>query len=368
VRSLATSGLVLALLTATTASFALTEALKLELSPVTAPRFDKLFSPTCACETSVARLSLRLREPATVDAGLVDEDGDAVRTLATDVKRRKGRIAFEWDGRTDAGDVVPDGRYRLRIHLDEQRRTIVIPNPIRVDTAPPELELLTRPQRAFSPDGDERNDRIRFLYSATERSQPLLFVDGALALAGTIRPPGKARILWGGDFGGDLAEAGVRRLWLRARDRAGNLSDPAGPLVVRIRYVELPVRVLRARRGGTVRFRVVTDVASFRWELRGRKGRVFLRGVEVGRKVVGIRLPPRIRGGRSYRLRVFAHRNVAVARVFIAPGRDDGGRRRPLRRLHRGALAYNAVFEDAMTRRALGLAALAMRAAEGGPA
>jgi hypothetical protein len=321
VRSVAVTVLVLALLVATTAAFALTEVLKLELSPVTAPRFDKRFSPTCGCETSVARLALRLREPATVDAVIVDEDGDAVRTLATNAKRRRGPVAFEWDGRTDAGDVVPDGRYRLRIHLDEQRRTIVIPNPIRVDTDPPDLEIVTRPQRAFSPDGDKRNDRIRFRYRATERSQPLLFVDGALGMTGTTHPPGEARIVWGGSFRGDLGEARLRRLWLRVRDRAGNLSNAAGPIVVRVRYVELPRSVLRARRGGTVRVRVVTDVRSFRWELRGPRGRVLLRGVEIGRKVVAVRLPPRIRAGRSYRLRVYADRHAAAARVVVAPAR-----------------------------------------------
>ena len=76
--------LVLALLVATTAAFALTEALKLERSPVTAPRFDKLFSPTCACETSTERLALRLREPSTIDAVIVDDVCETVRTLETE--------------------------------------------------------------------------------------------------------------------------------------------------------------------------------------------------------------------------------------------------------------------------------------------
>lgn len=317
-RSVAVTALVLALLVATTAAFALTEALKLQLSPVTAPRFDKLFSPTCACETSTARLAVRLREPATVDVVVVDDDGEPVRTLAADSRRRRGPLAFEWDGRDDAGEVVPDGRYRLRIRLEEQRRTIVIPNPIRVDTEAPELELVTRPQRAFSPDGDKRNDRIRFRYRATERSRPLLFVDGALTFRGPVRAPGEARVVWGGSFTGELAQVGVRRLWLRVRDRAGNLSGAVGPLVVRVRYVELARERLRARRGGTLRFRVVTDAGTFRWELRGPGGRLLLRGVEIGRKVVAIRLPPRIRGGRSYRLRVVAHRHAAQGRVLVA--------------------------------------------------
>jgi len=41
--------LLLALLAGTTTAFALTEALKLEKSPVSRPRFKSVFSPTCAC-------------------------------------------------------------------------------------------------------------------------------------------------------------------------------------------------------------------------------------------------------------------------------------------------------------------------------
>jgi hypothetical protein len=127
--------------------------------------------------------------------------------------------------------------------------------------------------------------------------------------------------VWGGNFRDERGKPGVRRLWLRVRDRAGNLSAPVGPIVVRVRYVELPLTVLRARRAGTLRFRVVTDALTFRWELRGARGRLLLRGVEIGRKVVAIRLPPRIRGGRSYRLRVVALGHTAEARVFLARAR-----------------------------------------------
>ena len=306
----------LALLVATTAAFTLTEALKLQLSPVTAPHFDKLFSPTCRCETGKARLSLRLREPATVDVVIVDAGGEPVRTLAVDVKRPKGVVAFRWDGRDDAGDVVSDGRYRLRIHLDEQRRTIVVPDPIRVDTRPPEVDLVSFPQRAFSPDGDGRNDKLRLRYRTTERSRPLLVVDGSVVLEGRMRPAGKAKLVWGGRFRGGLARPAAHTLWLRVRDRAGNLSDGAGPMRARVRYVELTRPALRARRAGVLRFRVVADARIFRWKLVRRSGRPVVARREVGRKVVAVRLPVRIAPG-AYRLRVVVNGHEARGRVVV---------------------------------------------------
>ena len=134
--------LVLGLLTGTTTALALTQALKLERSPVTAPRFDRVFSPTCGCPTNEARLSLTLRRADTVDADVVDEDGEPVRRLVSGARRGRGVVTFVWDGSSDGGAIAPDGSYRLRMRLRDQHRTIVIPTPVHVDTAPPEVELL----------------------------------------------------------------------------------------------------------------------------------------------------------------------------------------------------------------------------------
>src|SRR5687767_8400856 len=103
VRSLAVIVLVLVLLGGTAAAFAVTEVLKLERSPITAPRFTKHFSPVCGCEKEEARLSLRLRKADTVDATIVDPGGNTVRTLLEDQRLRRGPVTLEWDGRDDAG-------------------------------------------------------------------------------------------------------------------------------------------------------------------------------------------------------------------------------------------------------------------------
>lgn len=135
VRRTALTALVLALLVGATGAFALTEALKLERDPLTVRRFDRVVSPLCRCPARRALLVLRLREADTIDAAIIDDDGEEVRVLASGVNRRRGVVRFRWDGRDDAGRVVADGSYRLRIRLREKERTIVIPRTIRVDAA-----------------------------------------------------------------------------------------------------------------------------------------------------------------------------------------------------------------------------------------
>lgn len=290
------TALVLALLAGTTAAFALTEALKLERSPVTAPRFTRVFSPTCDCRTSVARLALTLREEDTVEAAIVDRDGHHVRVLATGLDRPAGLVRFRWNGRDDRGRVVSDGGYRLRIRLREKERTIVIPNAIRVDTAAPTAALVSVRPRVFSPDGDRRNDRTVVTYRASEASRALLFVDGAPAVRARRGPAGTRSISWGGRIQRRPLPPGRHELVVRVQDRAGNMTA-TGAARVRIRYIELAREQVRVRRGGTVRFRVLTDARSFSWSLVGRRGRVLAQG-SARRAGVAARLPRTVRPGR----------------------------------------------------------------------
>ena len=135
VRRAALTALVLALLIGATAAFALTEALKLERSLLTVRRFDRVVSPLCRCPARNVLLVVRLREADTIDAAIIDGDGDEVRVLASALERPRGVVRFRWNGRDDAGRVVAVGSYRLRIRLREKERTIVIPRTIRVEVA-----------------------------------------------------------------------------------------------------------------------------------------------------------------------------------------------------------------------------------------
>ena len=73
--------IVLGLLGATAAAFAMTERLKLERSPVTGTRVDRVFSPVCECARDVAVVSIILRRSETVTLDILNRDGRSIRTI-----------------------------------------------------------------------------------------------------------------------------------------------------------------------------------------------------------------------------------------------------------------------------------------------
>ena len=210
------------LLGGTAAAFALTEQLKLERSPVFRTFLStKLLGPNCHCrQHGLVKIGFVLRKPDTLTVVIVDSNGQVVRTLLSRGYRR-GHVRFAWDGRNDFGGIVPAGTYKPRLHLAHDHRTILMPNPIRVDPTPPTVTVVSVTPRAFSPDGDGRNDVVRIRYRASEPSRGLLYVDGR------PRPRSKRYtttgvVRW---LGSGLG-AGPHRLALRAIDLAGNLSKP----------------------------------------------------------------------------------------------------------------------------------------------
>ena len=318
-RRVAVIVLVLVLLGGTVAAFAVTEALKLERSPLTTPRFSEVLSPTCACRTQVARLSFRLREPDRIDVVIVSDDGP-VRTLAHDLDRLRGRVRLKWDGRDDAGAVVPDGVYRLRVSLQKADRSIMFPDEIRVDTEAPTLEVVRVRPAAFSPDGDGRRDTVRIALRMNEAGQALVFFNGQLAVEAPMRTDREGVLTWGGSVEGRPLREGVYALFARVRDVAGNLSQ-ATKVSVQIRYVEVLPRIVAARPGMRLRFRVLTDASRVSWTLHKPRGRDLLADARAKPGAITLLLPDRIRPGR-YVLEVVAnaHRARAVVRVVKRPG------------------------------------------------
>jgi hypothetical protein len=320
-RRLALTVLLLALLVGTIAAFALTEALKLERSPLKRASFGGIFSPTCACSTDTAHLVFRLRRADTLDALIVDADGHPVRTLLSRSPRVPGRVALRWDGRDDAGTIVPDGPYRLRLHFAHERRTIVVPDLVRVDTEAPVVQLVSVDPRTISPDGDDHADSVRIEFRSSERVRPVVFVDGVNSYNGRPRGPGRVTLFWDGTADGEPVPAGSHLVYLQARDRAGNRSEPTEGVRIRIRYVQLAKKMLRVARGGTLHFRVSADAPRFEWSLyRARhSGRPLL----TGRRATGaaaVDLPNEIRAG-MYVLRVVVRDHADEAKVSVRPRR-----------------------------------------------
>jgi len=263
--------IVLALLGATAAAFAVTERLKLERSPITGTRVDRVFSPVCECARDVAVISFVLRRRETVTVDMLEAGGKPVRTLVRERRERAGRVSYTWDGRDDANRIIAEGVYRPRVRLERNGRTIVLPNPIRVDTTAPRIRIVRVFPRVFSPDGDGRRDRITATYSIDEKARAMMLVDGQRRVLSRFRAT-EGKLVWFGRVDGRPVRPGTYEIRLRAVDRAGNRSARTRAVPVRVRYVELArdqIEVVASRRFSV---RVFTDARSYRWIFAGEKG------------------------------------------------------------------------------------------------
>lgn len=264
--------LVAALLAATGLAFLYTESLKLTRSPIVGTRvLPKVISPVCDCTTDSAVIAFRLRNADVVDVQIIDASGNVVRNLVESEARARGQVTFVWHGKDDAGEVVREGSFRPRVKLRRQHRTIVLPNPVRIDTTPPTVMITRLAPRVFSPDGDARSDRVVARYRVDEPARVSLYVDGAR----TVLKKGRAvegTIDWFGRKDGVPLPRGPYALRLGAADIAGNEGSRTREKVVVIRYVALGRERIETTPGARFAVLVLTDAARVRWKLGARTG------------------------------------------------------------------------------------------------
>jgi hypothetical protein len=302
----APAALVAALLIATAAAFAYTERLKLTPAPIRDTHVDKRFSPLCECSTDTARISFRLRKRDRLTIAIVDRDSDPIRTLVSDRPQRAGLVIAYWDGRDDFNQIVPGGAYKPRVKLALNRRTIVLPNPIRVDTEPPRVQLVEVKPRLFSPDGDGRADRLIASYRVDEPAQVSLYVDGVRRVVkrGTKQ---EGTIDWNGKLSGVALATGAHEISVVARDLAGNLGARTAPTRVVLRYISLGRKRIIVEAGRRFALRVSADATRVEWHLGRRSG-------TAAPGTIHIRAP--LQPGR-YTLTVREHGHTVRAAVIV---------------------------------------------------
>lgn len=302
----APAAFVAALLTATVLAFAYTESLKLTPSPILGTLVTKAFSPVCECDTDVAEISFRLRQTDRLDIELIASGGAVVRHLVTKQVYQRGKVTIIWNGRDDSGAIVPDATYRPRVRLEQQRRTIVLPNPIAVDTTPPNVSITRLAPTVFSPDGDGRGERVVIGYRTSEPARVSLLVGATRAVVKKGRKT-EGTIEWFGKRKAKPLPRGVYRLRLSATDLVGNVSARSSARVVVIRYVALGRERIVASPGARFAVLVLSDAARVSWKI----------GTETGRARPGtLRLRAPLEPG-EYTLAVTANGRTARAAIVV---------------------------------------------------
>lgn len=256
---------------ATGIAFVVTEQLKLEPPTITSTHVTKQFSPTCRCNTSKARVAFSLRRNERVTLSIIEPPDAVVRQLLGDEYKPSGPLHAVWDGRDDAGRLLPNGNYRVRVYLVNERLTTNLPNIIQLDTQAPKLSNISVSSHTISPDGDGNKDVVHIRYHLNERARILLFVDGKLVEQTKERAGKPGKFDWKGMAGGRVLK-GWHELTLKAVDHVGNESGASEPIPIRLRILNLRPGRIRVGAGNIFRLKISTDRNSVRWHFNGTYG------------------------------------------------------------------------------------------------
>ncbi len=272
-----------------------------------------MFSPIGSGPRS-AVLSFWLRRPDRVAVTVVDARDDLVRTIAgSRAVASRTRVRFEWNGTDESGRRVPDGRYRFRVGLARQGRSLTLPQATRLDTQPARPWVASiRPAPANGP----------FLFpadggvAAVVRGTPGHQVFGIVIRTDSTEPrvvsrfrlPDRARAVpWNGKLGRSLAADGTYMLGLEETDPAGNRGaypPTLNPLPESVRGKSgVTVRRLAAvppglpfKPGSVATVSVDSRGARWNWTLRAAgSDRALARGKGTGSSLK-LRIPKRASG------------------------------------------------------------------------
>ena len=301
-----TTVVLLGLLLASAAAFAITEHLKLIKSPIYGPLVTKVFSPVCHCSTDHARISFRLRHADSVTVTIVDSAGHVVDTVANGTAEPKDRrITIPWNGRMSTSALAPDGVYQAQVDLANARRTILMPNRITVDTVAPNV-LSASDGAGLVINGGHHGLGIRYAFS--EKAHAEVFLGNRRVVLGRHSRP-RDEVKWKGKVGKRQLPPGRYVLEVAAVDIAGNETPAAERkrLVVTIRDIALSPASVHVSAGASFSVKVLTGAPQYTWRLASAHG--------TGKKRTLRLRAPATHG--SYRLVVSARGHSTTATVFV---------------------------------------------------
>jgi hypothetical protein len=340
------------LVVATIGAFFLTQQLKgdfpLVIRFATKPAH---FSPNADGYRDTSQIGFDLSEPASVSFMVVDSEGTEVRRivssrrLAGDAKHR-----FTWDGRDDAGNVVADGTYRMRVVRRDESRVIDSVKEIRVDTVPPRVTLASAEPSVIATGLPGETPSVRLRYRGPKNQAPEVRVfrtgGGEPRVVRRFRGGPTRTATWDGRVSAgpertEPAPEGDYAFTVAVRDKAGNLTEAPQPVPraptarprtgVSVRNFTLRGPLSAVTAGAFAHLEVGPVDRSFDFAVSrlGDPERILHGGRVAGR--FRIRIPSRMRTG-VYVVRVRAGESRAVWPLAVAglPPRSARGEARPL--------------------------------------
>jgi hypothetical protein len=269
------------LVCATFGAFFVTQRLKRAPLVVRQLTVSDQFSPLHRRAT--IRFKLKRSDDATV--AVIDRNGGAVRYLARDRRLAGGRaLQVYWDGRRARRKLAPDGKYRVRIGLRHEGRSVTLRRVITLDSTPPTpVVTITSPGGkgpAILPGVGGQGVTFRF----TERPlNPRISVynsDAPRLRLVTSFPgtQGSSTGRWNGTANGRPVPAGTYFVAVSVVDRVGNRgsSPPLGRRVhgkgagrpgVTVRYLAVQAPLEPVQAGQPVQLFVHARGARYAWEL-----------------------------------------------------------------------------------------------------
>ncbi|HXY85970.1 MAG TPA: hypothetical protein VEH52_10880 [Gaiellaceae bacterium] len=209
------------LLAGTAVAFATTERQKLETTPFSVIHVDQTVSP----KLKPATIRVNLRHEHLLTVQIVNAQDHAVATLARDQRFDPGVATFHWT------PAVPDGTYRPRITI-EDGRVFVLQNPIRVDSIPPRITVVSYHPRVVR---RTAKPHVIVVYKVSEFAHAILYADGRKVAGPGYGKNVTGRIEWITKQNGQRLGPGTYRLQLAAVDLAGNVGPRTHAFVVRLR-------------------------------------------------------------------------------------------------------------------------------------
>ncbi|WP_320673304.1 N,N-dimethylformamidase beta subunit family domain-containing protein [Patulibacter defluvii] len=284
-----------------------------------APRITS-FSPNGDGRLDTVEIRFRVDRTTPVTVEIVDRETRTVRTLARDRPARRYRtLRFSWDGRRDDGMIARDGRYKLKITLPDEGRSVVNTTSIAVDNRRPRPKVRrigpqTGPGPEILPSTDGRPAQAQLLLRGWRpRARVVRISPGPMAIVRRLEVDVTRRATGGTEVDGELraiegttswdgklddghrAPAGSYVIQVCVRDQAG--TDGCGPTGAGPDLLPKPEPNGRLRGRGGVTVRAIAVQPSpvpasgdhrltFFVDARGRRYHWILRRIGEGRRTV----------------------------------------------------------------------------------